>query len=70
MTDEIKRWQPKRNGNYMVKIYQADQNMFFDAPMVVFRCLKCEYTDKVIGDRFSYRFCPNCGASMMDEVDE
>ena len=70
MTDEIKRWTPKRKGNYMVKIYEADQNMFFDAPMVVFRCLECEYYDKVIVNRLTYKYCPNCGKKLVNEVGE
>ena len=64
---EIKVWKPKPKGNYKVKVYQADENMFFDAPLVLFWCTECDYWDKVIADKFNYKYCPNCGVKLVEE---
>lgn len=35
-----------------------------------YKCSNCGFIHSVIEDFGHYAFCPNCGASMMDEVDE
>lgn len=54
----------RKTGAYSAKIFTADKNPLFAAPLVSFWCLECDYTDKIIADRLTYKFCPNCGAWM------
>lgn len=57
----------RKKGVYLAKIFTDDKNPLFDAPLVSFWCLECDYTDKIIADSLTYKFCPNCGARMVTE---
>lgn len=59
----------RKTGVYSAKIFTPDKNPLFDAPLVSFWCLECDYTDKIIADRLTYKFCPNCGAWMRGDSD-
>lgn len=59
----------RKHGKYSAKVFTAEHNIFFDAPLVSFWCHECDYTDKIIADRLTYKFCPNCGADMRGDDD-